>query len=134
MCYDTSVDDRYNQPGVAESTGGVTSTTATATATSEPEPESDGSGNSSSGSNTAGPIAGGVVGGVAGLAIICALLWYFIRRQSQKHKGMPVTEAPMVQSSPNQFPTQPNELDGQPMAELSSNQPVHELPGHSITK
>lgn len=110
----------------------MTSTTATATATSEPE--SDGSGNSSSGSDTAGPIAGGVVGGVAGLAIIIALLWYFIRRQSQKQKEVPITEPPMVQFSPNQFPDQPNELDGQHVAELSSNQPIHELPGHPVTK
>ena len=108
----------------------MTSTTATATS----EPESGGSASSSSGSNRAGAIAGGVVGGVAGLTIICALLWYFMRRQSQNQKGIPVTEAPMVQSSPNQFPDKPNELDGQHVAELSSNQPVHELPGHSVTK
>jgi hypothetical protein len=33
--------------------------------------------------SNAGAIAGGVVGGVAGLAIIVALLWYFMRRRPQ---------------------------------------------------
>lgn len=61
-------------PSGTSSTGSTgTSTTATATATSDPD-EDDG------GTNV-GAIAGGVVGGVAGLAIIGAAAWWFLRKR-----------------------------------------------------
>ncbi|KAJ5165462.1 uncharacterized protein N7500_007292 [Penicillium coprophilum] len=82
-----------------------------------------------------GAIAGGVVGGVAGLAIIFALFWFFMRRRSKKQlqqNPAPVTEASMAQyhsvppsdirselGSPS---TRPSELEGQAS--------VSELPGH----
>ncbi|KAJ5266284.1 hypothetical protein N7524_007302 [Penicillium chrysogenum] len=80
---------------------------------------------SSSSSSNAGAIAGGVVGGVAGLAIIVALLWYFMRRRPQKQQPQaqtPVTGAAMLQHESFQPPGIPSELDG--------NASVSELPSH----
>ncbi|KAJ5250673.1 hypothetical protein N7489_001083 [Penicillium chrysogenum] len=75
--------------------------------------------------SNAGAIAGGVVGGVAGLAIIVALLWYFMRRRPQKQQPQaqtPVTGAAMLQHESFQPPGIPSELDG--------NASVSELPSH----
>ncbi|KAJ5841258.1 hypothetical protein N7534_011088 [Penicillium rubens] len=75
--------------------------------------------------SNAGAIAGGVVGGVAGLAIIVALLWYFMRRRPLKQQPQaqtPVTGAAMLQHESFQPPGIPSELDG--------NASVSELPSH----
>ncbi|KAJ5520740.1 hypothetical protein N7463_001193 [Penicillium fimorum] len=91
-----------------------------------------------------GAITGGVVGGVAGLAIILALFWYFIRR-SQKQQPLPAksayTEVSIIQSGPTQLsgepseldghPYKPNELDGQAYIRELESKPTYELPDNS---
>ncbi|KAJ5321620.1 uncharacterized protein N7506_010750, partial [Penicillium brevicompactum] len=91
-------------------------------------------------SNT-GAIAGGVVGGVAGLAIIIALFWYFMRCRSQKQppqEETPITEILMIQPGHVQSSGKPSELDGRGyVTELPScmeNTPIHELPEYSRTR
>ncbi|KAJ5181146.1 LPXTG-motif cell wall anchor [Penicillium cf. griseofulvum] len=136
----------------------TTSPTLSSSATPSSSPTSDSSATSSSsptsssesGSNT-GAIAGGVVGGVAGLAILVALLWYFMRRRPQKqapHEQAALTEAamrqhnPTIQSSGNpseldNTPVKPRELDGAPVSELGTKDddpPIHELPASQSTK
>ncbi|KAL7956221.1 hypothetical protein V8C34DRAFT_289557 [Trichoderma compactum] len=51
--------------------------TSTSTSTSTPDPAAP----TSSGSSKAGPIAGGVVGGLAGLALLAGLIFYFLRKK-----------------------------------------------------
>ncbi|OQD67576.1 hypothetical protein PENPOL_c003G00099 [Penicillium polonicum] len=104
------------------------SPTSSGSTTSSSAPTSS----SSSSSNT-GAIAGGVVGGVAGLAIILALFWYFMRRRPQKQSPqpqMPITEASMLQHEPLQPPGTLSELDGRgSVSELPTHKDTfHELP------
>lgn len=113
----------------------LTPVSATATSTSGTDP--DGS-SSSSGSNS-GAIAGGVVGGVAGIAIFSALLWYIIRRRSlqQPHQEgeVLVNEASMSQKIPSKDAGQPSELSGHQVHEMESpRQLAHELPGSPATR
>lgn len=71
-----------------------------------------------------------MVGGVAGLAIILVLLWYFMRRRSQKQppqEGTPTTEASVIQSGPVLSSDKPSELSGQRYVAELENIPVHEL-------
>lgn len=88
-----------------------------------------------------GAIAGGVVGGVAGLALIVALLWFLLRRRKQQQQQ---SQPPPVNPAPrHELPTSPRvemavdpgaigffgkraptELDPEPRAQ----QLVHELP------
>ncbi|KAK1241085.1 hypothetical protein MKX08_001059 [Trichoderma sp. CBMAI-0020] len=71
-----------SQTDTSTSTGTDTATasdsTSTATSTSTP------SAPTSSGSSKAGPIAGGVVGGLAGLALIAALIFFFLRKRKAR--------------------------------------------------
>ncbi|KAL7807643.1 hypothetical protein V8C26DRAFT_314818 [Trichoderma gracile] len=55
-----------------------TSPTESSTSTSTPEPAAP----TSSGSSKTGPIVGGVVGGLAGLALLLGLLFFFLRRKN----------------------------------------------------
>ncbi|KXG49671.1 LPXTG-motif cell wall anchor [Penicillium griseofulvum] len=120
------------------------------TSSSSATPSTSPTSSSDSGPNT-GAIAGGVVGGVAGLAIILALLWYFMRRRSQKqapHQQTALTEAAMRQHNPtvhsssnpselDNAPVKPRELEGAPVSELptkDNNPPIHELPDNESTK
>ncbi|KAL4779853.1 hypothetical protein BJX76DRAFT_361404 [Aspergillus varians] len=59
--------------------GSDASDSDTASATSTPEVEDKGSG------TNVGAIAGGVVGGVAGLALIILAIWFVMRRQKKKN-------------------------------------------------
>ncbi|OQD95679.1 hypothetical protein PENSOL_c019G07614 [Penicillium solitum] len=117
------------------------SPTSTSTTTSSSSPTSSGSptSSSSSGSNT-GAIAGGVVGGVAGLAIILALLWYFMRRRPQKQSPqaqMPMTESSMLQHESLQSPAsmlQHESLQSPGvLSELDGRGSVSELPSYKDT-
>lgn len=89
--------------------------------------------NSSSNTNT-GAVAGGVVGGIAGLALLAGLLWFLLRRR----KGP---------SSLNQFdtkshheiherpPVEPSELsDSGVIHELPTNAGCHELANHDTSR
>ncbi|KAJ5402979.1 uncharacterized protein N7487_008875 [Penicillium crustosum] len=115
------------------STASTSSTTSSNSPMSSSSPASSSSPTPSSSSSNTGAIAGGVVGGVAGLAIILALLWYFMRRRPQKQSPqaqMPVTESSMLQHESLQSPGVPSELDGRgSVPELPSyKDTVHELP------
>ncbi|QMW37780.1 hypothetical protein G4B11_001016 [Aspergillus flavus] len=99
----------------------ATTTSAAATQTSSP---------SSSSGVDKGAVAGGVIGGVAGVALIAAFVWLFMRRRSRPQPAAlqdgntPIHDYKYVSS-------QPVEVDGQEYRyELESrpNAPVHELP------
>ncbi|GAB1218442.1 hypothetical protein ATERTT37_007696 [Aspergillus terreus] len=101
--------------GTSTSTSTSTSTgTTSSTATSSPD-------DTGSGTNT-GAIAGGVVGGVAGLAIILALLWFFLRKRKQPENASAPLDA--------KGPSPPGELDGrsQPSELPGDHEMMHELP------
>ncbi|KAJ5705381.1 hypothetical protein N7536_001070 [Penicillium majusculum] len=76
-------------------------------------------------SNT-GAIAGGVVGGIAGVVILIALAWYLLRRRKKKAQD----------SQPIQRPPMPiSELsDGTRITELSDGTQITELSGQSISE
>ncbi|TFB00439.1 hypothetical protein CCMA1212_007692 [Trichoderma ghanense] len=61
----------------ATGTSTDTSPTESSTSTSTPEPAAP----TSSGSSKTGPIVGGVVGGLAGLALLLGLIFFFLRRK-----------------------------------------------------
>ncbi|KAF7188318.1 hypothetical protein HII31_10382 [Pseudocercospora fuligena] len=80
---------------VAEATSSSSSTSSAATTasstTSTAGPTST-TANSDSGSTTTGAIAGGVVGGVAGLAIIGGVIWFFLRKRKSNSHDSPAAE------------------------------------------
>lgn len=90
--------------GQPTSTSSVTASTtsSTSSATSVPATSSG-----SSSSSNAGAIAGGVVGGVVGLALIAALIfWWMRRRRAQPASAAlldPTSAAPMSPVSPTTF-------------------------------
>lgn len=93
--------------------------------------------NDNSGNGNAGRIAGPVVGVVVGLALIAALVWYFLRRRRRSPTSpvlasTPVKDtmgpvAPIQNTSPNQ---DYGELEATPMrpAEVPADNPIYELP------
>ncbi|KAL4863617.1 hypothetical protein BDV12DRAFT_177310 [Aspergillus spectabilis] len=116
-------------------TSSSTSSTTTTTPTSEPTtPDS----NSSSPSTNTGAIAGGVVGGVAGLALIIALIWFFLRRRKQRFTQVPTSyfEPPAEPKTQGAFGA---ELDNNSVrAELDGrggeSAPAYELPAHAPSR
>lgn len=70
------------------------------------------------------------MGGVAGLAIIVGLLWFFMRRRT--HKQSPPAQLPTNEMSMGQHQSQPHgvpsELDGHQAVELDGQRSVSELP------
>ena len=44
-------------------------------------------------SSTTGPIIGGVLGGVTGIAIVCAILWYYVHGQRRSYPSAMVPAA-----------------------------------------
>ncbi|KAL6818189.1 hypothetical protein GGI42DRAFT_1523 [Trichoderma sp. SZMC 28013] len=66
-----------SETGTATSSDSASTGTSTSTSTSTPDPAAP----TSSGSSKAGPIAGGVVGGLAGLALLAGLIFYFLRKK-----------------------------------------------------
>jgi hypothetical protein len=107
-----------------KSGSGNTTTDNGASSTSDQE-----TGNKSDSTNK-GAIAGGVVGGVAGLALIMGLLWFFIaRRKKQKtgEKGQAEVTTQPLQPMP-ELPS--GTRDGR--SELGSDTYMHaELPAHN---
>ncbi|KAJ5535539.1 hypothetical protein N7527_001793 [Penicillium freii] len=127
----------------ATSTSMSSTSTATSTTTSTSSPSTSAApSNSSSGPSTnVGAIAGGVVGGVAGVAITAALLFFFLRRRKQQEYQ------PQAQTEYEQYRQPPSttiyseagdglprkELDGQTRSEVSDTRirTPQELPaGH----
>ncbi|KAJ5177649.1 uncharacterized protein N7500_000348 [Penicillium coprophilum] len=128
---------RYSMDSTSLSSPTSTSspmTSSSPTSTQPPLSSNPPTTSSSSKLNT-GAVAGGVVGGVAGLAIILALLWYFMRRRPQKklsQAGTPITESSTIKDQSLQPPGIPSELDGRSqLSELPGNKEhtTHELPG-----
>lgn len=83
----------------------------------------------SSGSSNKGAIAGGVVGGCAGLALIIALVWFLLYRR-RKQAGAAVS--PGASTPAEKFNSDPRELPDSPArAELPSPSAMaHELPAN----
>ncbi|KAL4993242.1 hypothetical protein BDV10DRAFT_179501 [Aspergillus recurvatus] len=109
-------------------------TSATITLTDSPTPTSSDLDTSTSSSINTGAIAGGVVGGVAGLALILALVWFFMRRRQKAAQGslFPSAEGYGSGSSTKEHAgVYQAELDNNPYrAELYGNHDglPHELP------
>lgn len=102
----------------------------------------NGSGGSSGSHKTnVGAIAGGTVGGVVGLALIGAGLFFFLRRK-KKQTPTPVAQAeaekkPSLYGGPEQPPAELHSGSGQyphGAAELYSPEPVYEAPGHPVPR
>ncbi|PKY06127.1 hypothetical protein P168DRAFT_317623 [Aspergillus campestris IBT 28561] len=86
-------------------------------------------------STPVGAIAGGTVGGVAGVCIIVGGLYLWLRRR-RKQKETPVEEAVSTPSAPETKPPTMYELPGQreqPIGELANTAPV-ELESPGVTK
>ncbi|PNP55441.1 hypothetical protein THARTR1_04271 [Trichoderma harzianum] len=66
-----------SETDTATSSDSASTGTSTSTSTSTPDPAAP----TSSGSSKAGPIAGGVIGGLAGLALLAGLIFYFLRKR-----------------------------------------------------
>jgi len=94
--------DRF-LPGVAQHNGTISpSSTSTSTSTSSSTTTTPAV--SSSNKSSAGPIAGGVVGCVVGLAAIAALVFFMLRRRSGYRKPMAIALS-LVDPSPAASPT-----------------------------
>ncbi|RDW93399.1 uncharacterized protein DSM5745_00721 [Aspergillus mulundensis] len=110
--------------------------TATTTPTpSDADADADAETTSSSSSTNTGAIAGGVVGGVAGLAVILALIWFIMRRRRQRiAQGALVTPADSASTAAKEYSgIQQAELDDNTYrAELygNHNAMAHELPAN----
>ena len=84
-------------------------------------------------STNTGAIAGGVIGGVAGAAILVALVWFCLRRRTKQHKGNesqsespPITN-PLQTQEYFQRQNHPSELFAQ------KHQRIAELSGGPVT-
>ncbi|GIK03577.1 hypothetical protein Aspvir_007649 [Aspergillus viridinutans] len=107
---------------VATSTSSVTSTPSTSsTSSTSPTRTSTQPPEASSKTNT-GAIAGGVVGGVAGVALIAFLVWWLLSRRS---KRQPVLHGPQV------IPTTDYKSNSQMVSELDGRSTAHELEGQA---
>ncbi|KAK3290355.1 uncharacterized protein B0H64DRAFT_63622 [Chaetomium fimeti] len=109
--------------------------------TSSPSPSPSGTGSESE-STPVGAIAGGVVGGVAGIALIAGIVWLLMRRRRKNNGPGPGTESTYYDDgrdapeaakygSPMEstYKMEPQELNSQrPYAELHAQRPYAELP------
>ncbi|KAL4892027.1 hypothetical protein BDV59DRAFT_180688 [Aspergillus ambiguus] len=136
--------DNVNETIIAAVSSASVASSSLATATSTSIPTSGSATDSttnaadnSSGGNHTGAIAGGVVGGVAGLAIILALLWFFLRRRKQKQQpDAALGVQPTQYTDVKPVTLAPGELDGlaTPSELPADNHLMHELPagkGHA---
>jgi hypothetical protein len=93
------------------------------------------SGSPSSSSRNAGAIAAGVVGGIAGLALIAGLLWFFLRRwkQSRPRAHSMHSMEHVLQKSDSSRSELPSYNDNAPLAKpVRSQDAPHELPNMSM--
>ncbi|KAJ5383090.1 hypothetical protein N7517_001001 [Penicillium concentricum] len=113
----------------------TSSNTATATPTPTATAVSSTSGtDTNNAKNNTGAIAGGVVGGVGGVAILIALVWLLLRRRKKQAQASQSTERPPVPVSELSDATRITELsDGNRITELSG-QSIPELPGSEKPK
>lgn len=128
-----------SKPGATE----ATHTAATTDAYSGGGGSNNHSGSKNESSKTnIGAIAGGTVGGVVGLALIGAGLFFFLRRKKTK-TPTPVAEPevaekkPALYGGPEQPPAELHSGSGQyphGAAELYSPEPVYEAPGHPVPR
>ncbi|KAF2822549.1 hypothetical protein CC86DRAFT_458368 [Ophiobolus disseminans] len=112
------------------SSASTTSASITPVASSMPtqSPSSTPSAGSSS-STPVAAIAGGVVGGVVGIALLVALVWFFIRKK-QKATGPHGTE---LYAHEHPYPGQQPPTDGSAIKYAHRDaQPVHEMVGHEV--
>ncbi|KAJ5248148.1 hypothetical protein N7524_012108 [Penicillium chrysogenum] len=104
----------------------------TTTSTTPSSTTSTGEAKPASSTNTAA-IAGGTVGGVAGVAILIALVWFLLRRRNKQRQENSVQDMPPPSTNQTQqhFP-QPNSGHQATPSELDAQkqQPVVELPSH----
>ncbi|KAL7942686.1 hypothetical protein V8C42DRAFT_331644 [Trichoderma barbatum] len=77
---------------------------STSTSTSTPDPSAP----TSSGSSKAGPIAGGVVGGLAGLVLLVGLIFFFLRRRKPATSTQYITPSTEKYDSFDPRPYPPN--------------------------
>ncbi|KAL2831845.1 hypothetical protein BJY01DRAFT_226384 [Aspergillus pseudoustus] len=92
---------------------------ATATPSPSPEEDNDEPETESTSSTNTGAIAGGVVGGVAGLTLVLAAGWFLIRkRKRQKLAELGAGEEPTSRKVAEERST---ELQGGPLSELGSD-------------
>ncbi|KAJ4487761.1 hypothetical protein J3R30DRAFT_3430893 [Lentinula aciculospora] len=75
--------------GATQTTSSSISSSPTSSASSPSSSTSDSAASSSSSKSNTGAIAGGVVGGVVGLALIAAVLFWYLRKRSQTKSNVP---------------------------------------------
>lgn len=109
---------------VPTATSTSTSSSPSATNTSSSQSGNGKTGKQSSSTNT-GAIAGGVVGGVVGLALLACIAWFLIRRNRQSKHMMPLQQS----SEKQHLPPQPlQEMEGRGRQYEMDGSALHELP------
>ncbi|KAI1646967.1 uncharacterized protein F4817DRAFT_338956 [Daldinia loculata] len=115
---------------ISQASFSSSSTTSTTTPTATPAPDSQSNSDSDSSSNNAipvGAIIGGVLGGVAFLALVILCLWFVRRRKARVEdatQSFMLNQEPPVPIRTEKYagtvaPSQ--EIDGNPRAELSND-------------
>ncbi|KAI0835547.1 hypothetical protein F5Y06DRAFT_121536 [Hypoxylon sp. FL0890] len=121
-----------SQAARPSTTTSTTSSTSTHTSTTSIHSATPSSPPETSQTNLAGPIAGGVIGGICFIAIIALAVVFIRRKRSRDQAAATISELPNV-SEKDGTTTAPDrvEIDGNSRAELSSEaparQPVYEL-------
>ncbi|KAE8450750.1 hypothetical protein EG329_005663 [Mollisiaceae sp. DMI_Dod_QoI] len=82
---------------------------------------------SSSSSSNTGAIAGGVVGGVLGLALLAGLGWFFYRRQHRKQNTAELPADQAMSTPPPAFGGMINEYKYQPQNQMMSEAPAEPI-------
>ncbi|KAJ5494370.1 hypothetical protein N7463_010457 [Penicillium fimorum] len=118
----------------SSSTSGAVAATPTPTnnANTDTSPTPTNNANTGTSHSNIGAIAGGVVGGVAGVAILIALAWYLLRGRKKQAQDSQSIQRPPVPVSELSDSTRVTELSGQGISELPGSEkqrpPPAELP------